>query len=697
MNDENLSQKYTVKSIPLDGAGIKQNIEHANKDDGLLTILTNQEQRVVFIYGSTDNIYLGSVKGFFNHNFQDPVTLEGNNRRIARNHYPLLIVVYGPDIDISYKELVSDLFLELDSDTHHIKQHKSKRVILSHSNDFEVATNPNLIRKRDNWQKFVGRDNKDLSIHYPEILDAIWHKLYKNGHGYVNCATSNGIKNTLLQKYSPSISLDSQQTDIIKDICFIHTKNDHVIFGGAGTGKTLLMLHAADQISKNLDETTYLVTQGNCSAEFKELVQKTGNGEIKLDSLIQFTAKIADQLLYGTLRKPFVDTVFIDEAHNLPSFKKEQYGKTSSGFRLRAWEYRPKDDTKENKPKMAANLRQLFNAPPTDSEEEQCAKIEDYIDFLEFLKDNGYINRIILCYDEDQWVYSGSIARIEKFHTTSNPAIAMYHGHEFQTHRLYNQYRILSESGKNDKGTDFVTGIRTFLQLEPQKTEFRKDTFQHCEFNGAHIWRECDNPSYFGIVDSIAELFDYVNSMYEKHPGSHNRVVAGYARHWDKKHIDPTLSEEDKLAQKVWFDTTPRNKGDKRQGWAWNDKQEGFIFDEALEDRHREQVASIFSVQGIDLNYVGVIIADDIHYDNSTGTIVGVPENYKHRLGIIPKKLQKTDPNRFYSEFNKQIRGIYYTLMTRGINGVRFYFMDDDLKQHFLEFMGIHQPPFLHE
>lgn len=687
---------YTVKSIAIGDSGIKSDVKAADKDNSLLSALTSKNQRVVFIYGSADNLYLGSVEGFLSPDFQSPIARENKYSRVSRTHYSLLIVAYGSDVDISYKDLVSDLYLELDSDKHR-KNSKNKRVILSQENDFPVTARPYLIRKSKNWQKVADRDNKDLPTSYPEILRKIWYALFRNGHGYVSRSTSAGVDYALLRKYSPSVSLDSWQRDVVDNICFKHPNDDHVIFGGAGTGKTLLMFHAADRLSKVYKKSTYLVTQGNCAAEFKQLVREYGNGDIQLDSLVKFTAKIANHLLYGLLPKPFVNTVFVDEAHNLPSFRKGQYGKTSLGFRRWAWDYKPKENLKKGKSKKAENLRQFFDAPPTGPEDEQQGTIGDYIDFLIFLKNHGYINQIVICYDADQWVYSGSVARIEPFQVSEGSGIATYHGHEFCEQRLYTQYRILSESDESDKGADFVTGIRTFLQLEPPTRTFNRSVFQDCEFDGEQIWRENSNPSYFGIVNSIQELFDYINIMHEKHLGSHNRVVAGYARYLNKTHIAPSPNDEDMLARKVWFDATPSDKGGKNQGWAWNNKKEGFVFDEASEDVHRAQVGSIFSVQGIDLNYVGVIIAEDIKYDKATHTIVGVPKNYKHRMGIVPKELQRTNPSRFQQEFNKQIRGIYYTLMTRGINGVRFYFMDDDMKQYFLEFMGIQPTAAIHQ
>ena len=125
--------------------------------------------------------------------------------------------------------------------------------------DFPVTVKPNFIRKSKNWQKVADRDNKDLPTSYPEILREIWYALFRNGHGYVSRSTSTGVDYALLWKYSPLVSLDSRQRDVIDDICSNHANDDHVIFGGAGTGKTLLMFHAADRFSKVYKKSTYLV------------------------------------------------------------------------------------------------------------------------------------------------------------------------------------------------------------------------------------------------------------------------------------------------------------------------------------------------------------------------------------------------------------------------------------------------------
>ena len=64
---------YMVKSITIDGSDIKRGVEAVDENNTLLSTLTNTKQRVVFIYGSAENLYLGSVKGFLVLTFRTPL------------------------------------------------------------------------------------------------------------------------------------------------------------------------------------------------------------------------------------------------------------------------------------------------------------------------------------------------------------------------------------------------------------------------------------------------------------------------------------------------------------------------------------------------------------------------------------------------------------------------------------------------
>jgi len=92
-----------------------------------------------------------------------------------------------------------------------------------------------------------------------------------------------------------------------------------------------------------------------------------------------------------------------------------------------------------------------------------------------------------------------------------------------------------------------------------------------------------------------------------------------------------------------------------------------------------EQVGSIHTVQGYDLNFAGVIIGPDLRFDPETQRIVFDRTNYfdkkgmenNSRLGIA---YSDDDILRFVSN-------VYAVLMTRAVLGTYVYVVDPDLRE----------------
>ncbi|AHB41016.1 hypothetical protein P148_SR1C00001G0209 [candidate division SR1 bacterium RAAC1_SR1_1] len=87
------------------------------------------------------------------------------------------------------------------------------------------------------------------------------------------------------------------------------------------------------------------------------------------------------------------------------------------------------------------------------------------------------------------------------------------------------------------------------------------------------------------------------------------------------------------------------------------------------------EVGCIHTVQGYDLNYVGVILGEELSYDKNTGKFIIKKENYhdsKGKIGIDDEY-----------ELERYIINIYKTLLTRGILGTYVYIVDKDLREYF--------------
>ncbi|WP_243228792.1 DUF2075 domain-containing protein [Microbacterium sp. CIAB417] len=137
-----------------------------------------------------------------------------------------------------------------------------------------------------------------------------------------------------------------------------------------------------------------------------------------------------------------------------------------------------------------------------------------------------------------------------------------------------------------------------------------------------------------------------------------SRLVAGYA--WDWR------SRRDRAAFDIDLDGV-------RMRWNSTDR------DWINSPGSLEEVGSIHTVQGYDLNYAGVIIGPDLRLDTATGRIVADREAYRDKKG-------KESTGHLKEAFGDDellvfIRNIYGVLLTRGIHGTYVYVCDPGLRE----------------
>ncbi len=92
------------------------------------------------------------------------------------------------------------------------------------------------------------------------------------------------------------------------------------------------------------------------------------------------------------------------------------------------------------------------------------------------------------------------------------------------------------------------------------------------------------------------------------------------------------------------------------------------------------EVGSIHTIQGYDLNYAGVIIGNDIGYDQQAKRVIFKRENYHDVKGRENNKARGF----VYSDDDilHWVINIYRVLLTRGIKGTFVYVVDPDLRTH---------------
>ena len=141
------------------------------------------------------------------------------------------------------------------------------------------------------------------------------------------------------------------------------------------------------------------------------------------------------------------------------------------------------------------------------------------------------------------------------------------------------------------------------------------------------------------------------------------RIVAGYAWEWVTKSGAQFDIEIDGVQL------------------AWNRTATDWINSPGSID----DVVSIHTVQGYDLNYAGVIIGRDLYFDNESGTICFDRDNYfdaksKARNNNL-RGVAVTD-----EEIGEMVKNAYGVLLTRGMKGTYVYVCDEALLEHLRPF-----------
>jgi DUF2075 family protein len=85
-----------------------------------------------------------------------------------------------------------------------------------------------------------------------------------------------------------------------------------------------------------------------------------------------------------------------------------------------------------------------------------------------------------------------------------------------------------------------------------------------------------------------------------------------------------------------------------------------------------KQVGCIYTAQGFEFEYIGVIVGPDITYDKEKDCLRG---DISHTKDPVLKKNK--------DNFDKYVKNIYHVLMSRGMNGCYVYFCDKEVEEYF--------------
>lgn len=182
--------------------------------------------------------------------------------------------------------------------------------------------------------------------------------------------------------------------------------------------------------------------------------------------------------------------------------------------------------------------------------------------------------------------------------------------------------------------------------------------------------------SSFNTEDFDLQLFDDPQEMYDRlveqneKPGQTARIMAGFCWPWSKNVVDGDLVKDVKIGNFAmpWetSDAIPYNLLSKRypKWFEWAYKPLGI-----------EQVGCIYTAQGFEFDYAGVIIGPDLKYNGLLHEVVTDKDACKDP--VLRRNVGEATMS-----FDDYVRNIYRVLLSRGMKGCYIYVVDIPLRNH---------------
>ena len=466
---------------------------------------------------------------------------------------------------------------------------------------------------------------------YIREFSNIWEKLRSLG---LVRSSINAIEESDFYKYSPYKSLTEEQQVVLDQILFIlfgyrshGLKDTIVVEGGAGTGKTILAIFLLKLLA---DLNAGTVMEDDTDSDLNQLRKL-----IRPDKPLKIGLVIPQQSLQVTLKKVF---------------------KTIQGL-SEDMIYTPREAAKEGMKQPfdllicdeAHRLHRragLSQYPPHDSINKELGLDKDATELV-WLKKVSNVQ--LFFYDADQSVRPSDITK-EQYEKELGYCRRL---------ELKSQLRCLG-------GSDYIQYVKDILNVQ-------SNTGEGTTGGEALPMHEGNLVPYNTVVphgkfkdyrlqmfDDLDQMMDEINRLDEKYHLC--CAAAGYAWKW--------------ITKKEPKDTPLRDIPIGR-GYIWNHDDKDWISN----GRQRHEIGCIHTVQGYDLNYVGVIFGPEITFNKKTGRIEVNPQNYLDRLG--------KSVNGDYEALRRYIINIYTTLLTRGVHGALVYVCDPDLRDYLKPYFSV--------
>ena len=426
---------------------------------------------------------------------------------------------------------------------------------------------------------------------------------------------------------SPFFELTKNQNSILNNILESNDKHIHLIKGGAGTGKTVLLLHLIARLKlKNKENKIAVFVKNTHRDRFKKILTSYG---LKPDDngidIVTFNQLSETNTEY--------DYIIIDEAQRTTRLIEGLVYPTGA-----------KNDTD-----ILKRLNEIIGKEKEYTTEEKIKGLK-YPSVLHFIKKKFTKSHLIISYDDSQRLRKVDGIDIKEIFNDKDknkekeqlkePEIDKDNICEYT---LEAQLRILN--GKSEKfAEEFVTFIKELLGIYHKKLD---DKFINDYKN------KIGEVDYFRIASNIEEWVKYVSEKQFRFPEKKSLCLAGYCK--------PVKKANDYEFIKI------NSNGDSLK-WSMDGEKFRNYANKSTE------VGNVYDIHGFDIDFASIYIGKDIYLDEEDKCI---KVNKDNSFDTAAKKgVENID------EF---VKNAYYILLTRAVYGQMVYIEDDKLREFLLK------------
>ena len=352
---------------------------------------------------------------------------------------------------------------------------------------------------------------------------------------------------------SPFFELTENQNSILKMILKPSGKRVHFIKGGAGTGKTVLLLHLIARLKLERPNSQIAIFVRNIHRDrFKKILTSYGLKPNKNNiDIVTFNK------LKNTNKK--FDYIFIDEAQRTTRLTKNLIYPTGA-----------KHDT---------DILKKINGIPSNIKDFTKEKFDNlpYPSVLEYIKKKFDDSQLIISYNHTQCLRKVDNKYVEETFKDIQSVVN-------NTPELEPQLRILK--GNDSKfANKFITFIKDLLGIESQKD--LDDRF-------VSKYKDLREKGYFKIARNTEEWAQYVTDKQSRFSEKKSLRLAGYCKPLKK----------DKVFLKV------ESTGEVLK-WSTNGKKYRQYANKSTE------VGNVYDIHGFDIDFASIYIGKDIYLDET--------------------------------------------------------------------------------